>query len=316
MFLAVSVWPSILLYASKKIQNNYKIVLKAVKQNGHAFHYASINLRNNYDIVYEAIKYNGLLLFSVSKELQNNYDIVYLAVQNDSNAIQYASDELKNNYNIVFEAVKQNYQVLSDIPQKEYWLNHEILLQSLKQCTQTLQHAPNEIKNDVTFAIKVLSQNEYSLSSLLEMVKYFSFTLRYGGLESYFGQLFHNKYPMKLNFFFSTILFGIMKKQQHYSTCTCKISSQIVTKDDGDGGSVKKRSFSSSPLFKKTSKLQKLNKLGIYALLDFKKQLAQFLGVRMGPEWKNIEIAYSNLKMIYTSDIPLAVLPRPLTYHC
>jgi hypothetical protein len=142
--LAVSHDGTNLRYASRKLQNNYDIVMIAVSNNfavvidgmsndlkqtvngysnilvklavdslhnGYidALKYASNKLQDNYDIVIAAVANNCNLNF-VSERLRDNFDIVKMVMSksNCGTQIQYVSDRLRNNYEIIMTGIKHD----------------------------------------------------------------------------------------------------------------------------------------------------------------------------------------------------------------
>jgi hypothetical protein len=91
------------------INQNLKIMLDAVKQNGQALIWASDELKQNRQLVMIAVEQSGKALKQVDAKFKNEFAIVLLAVKQDGLALQYASDELKNDREIVLAAVRSNW---------------------------------------------------------------------------------------------------------------------------------------------------------------------------------------------------------------
>ena len=70
-------------------------VIVQMKKDGSMLEYVGSKFQNDYDVVLEAVKTFEWALCYTSKELQNDYEIVYQALQLNPNAIEFASDEMK-----------------------------------------------------------------------------------------------------------------------------------------------------------------------------------------------------------------------------
>jgi hypothetical protein len=119
------------------LQNEKKIILKVVRENGLALQFAEPKLTNDEDIVAAAvgnngmslqfvgnaikeilvndkqimisiIQNNGLTLQFACSEVKSNKETVLIAVKNDGLSLKYANDSLKEDPTIIMEAIKQN----------------------------------------------------------------------------------------------------------------------------------------------------------------------------------------------------------------
>jgi hypothetical protein len=93
-------------YTQEGDWEDYNTVLATI-QNGHAhaLSCASAWLQDNFDIVIAAVRTNGYVLEHASQHLQGDFDIVMAAVTSAGSALQFASKELQGNYDIVMAAV-------------------------------------------------------------------------------------------------------------------------------------------------------------------------------------------------------------------
>lgn len=123
---------SYLRYASDRLKDNDKFVLKNVKRNGHSLCYASKRLQNNKEVVLAAVKQNGDALNYASYKLRDNYEIVLAAVQQNGYALECASYRLQDIKEIVLEAVKQNGDALAYAPPCMID-DEQIVLEAIKQ---------------------------------------------------------------------------------------------------------------------------------------------------------------------------------------
>ena len=108
-------------HASARLQACYDVVLAAVNQCGTALSYASAELQADYRVVMAAVTMNGIALRDASRELQANNDVVTKAVTMNGMALQFASDELRANEEIVDAATMQDrralqYSLVQDAP--------------------------------------------------------------------------------------------------------------------------------------------------------------------------------------------------------
>lgn len=84
----------------KKIWNNKRFAMEAVKLNGKALDKMGFGqnclIGNDYvEVVYEAVKHDGLALQYAGNKARANHDIVLEAVKQNPNAIKFASDDIK-----------------------------------------------------------------------------------------------------------------------------------------------------------------------------------------------------------------------------
>jgi len=100
-----------LKYASKDLQNDKEVVIKAVKQNGIALRYASKNLKNNKEVAIEAVKQNGDSLQLASEDLRNDKEVVIEAIKQNAYSFKCASKNLKNDKSIINVALMQNLDI-------------------------------------------------------------------------------------------------------------------------------------------------------------------------------------------------------------
>jgi hypothetical protein len=138
-------------FASKELQNDKEVVLKAVKQNGDAFRpaleFASEELKNNKEVVLEAVKRNGLALEFASKELQNDKEIRFEAAKKRREDFIFFAKEYLIEKETVLEAVKRNGLVL-EFASEELQNNKEIVLEAVKRNGDALRYASKKLRNN------------------------------------------------------------------------------------------------------------------------------------------------------------------------
>jgi hypothetical protein len=88
--------------------DDYDVVMAAVKQSGTALRFASKRLQDDEAIVLAAVNSDGLSLIYASDRLRDDYDVVLAAVRKDRTALGYASDRLRNDVKFCIECAKKN----------------------------------------------------------------------------------------------------------------------------------------------------------------------------------------------------------------
>lgn len=109
-------------------------VLEQVKNNIFALQFASKRLRDDYDVVLAAVECHSVSLKFASERLRNNKYIVLVAVTNFGGSIFYASQRLRSDYDVALAAVQENiwsFGLVSPMAQalliKNYKINHRLL---------------------------------------------------------------------------------------------------------------------------------------------------------------------------------------------
>mmetsp|Transcript_12279 Transcript_12279/g.14823 ORF Transcript_12279/g.14823 Transcript_12279/m.14823 type:complete len:227 (+) Transcript_12279:1-681(+) len=175
-----------------------------------------------------------------------------IAIKNNPNSLQYISENLKNNYRIVKTAISLNALVY--------------------------KYASIELRNNNKLALIAIAQTSTILSIL-------SNKLRNGGLEDYIKRVFAEKYPLNMETFKSTILFG-----------SININKNIKT----------------------TNHIYKLCHLGTYASIDIKKLIGEYAGLQYGTQWQILKKAAQNmnLKLIQQKENMKLSTPSSLKSDC
>jgi hypothetical protein len=109
----------LLKYASKRLKNNFRIVFAAVMNNGHSLEYSSKRLQNNKEIVIAAIQSskpknidyedNNMALKFASSKLRDDEEIIMIAIKNNAYSLYYTSERILDKKNIILTAVKNRY---------------------------------------------------------------------------------------------------------------------------------------------------------------------------------------------------------------
>lgn len=97
---------------SCELQNDYDLVLKAVRQSGSALRYAGVDQVKNKIIVLEAVTKDGLALEYASPENQNDIEIVRSAFENNPQSIHYASIDIKKDRSYAKEFIAKSPDVI------------------------------------------------------------------------------------------------------------------------------------------------------------------------------------------------------------
>ena len=82
-----------------------RLVLAAVRCNGHALRYASEQLRGDREVVLAAVRQNGWALEYASGQLKGDREVVLAAVKQNGDALCYASPQLRSDREVVLAAV-------------------------------------------------------------------------------------------------------------------------------------------------------------------------------------------------------------------
>jgi len=284
-------------YASNELKNDEILVLKAVEEDGNALTYASIELKNNPNIVLIAVKQTDNALKYASDKLKNDHDIVLEAVKLNIRTLSYASKELKNDPNYILELMKEcgndavhyasylaRRAIVNGYPLIEETFDENIVLEAVKQNGLALQHASNELKSSYKFILEAVKQNPVALlHASSELQKNTNLIIEAAcssqphsprwllSCRHHYQTIRDVLIPFKYTFL-STILFGL-------SICYEKKENSLMNKNSffsSTTTAIQMDSLSTSS----NNSLQQLNRLGSYEVLDFKKKLADYLGVK------------------------------------
>jgi hypothetical protein len=103
-----------LIYASTELKNDFKIIKKAIKNNGRVLQYLPEKFKNNFEIVLLSIKSNGWNIRFASHKLQSNFELLFESIRYMDNRFLHLFDILsyKNKYFLSCNLKKiQNYLV-------------------------------------------------------------------------------------------------------------------------------------------------------------------------------------------------------------
>lgn len=137
-------------------QDDYELVLIAVKKNGLALEFASERLKNDFDIALCAVKKNGLALEFVSDELRRNEQIIREAVCSDGNSLKYVPDEFKTNRDLILEAsLNCDVELIPEI----FLNDREIAKRLIDKDCDAFGFLSEELRKDLDFIIQATKIN-------------------------------------------------------------------------------------------------------------------------------------------------------------
>ena len=132
-----------------------------------ALEYASEEMKDNVEIVMAAVKTESFALQYASSNMKNNIDIVMEAVKQWPSSLQFASPHLQNNFQVVMEAVKGSPEVLG-LASSEMQHNEDIVMAAVLKCETAFRYVPYKFREDSQFALKLLSQLNYSFKEYFQ----------------------------------------------------------------------------------------------------------------------------------------------------
>mmetsp|Transcript_32079 Transcript_32079/g.65332 ORF Transcript_32079/g.65332 Transcript_32079/m.65332 type:complete len:1912 (-) Transcript_32079:226-5961(-) len=161
--------------------NERKLCLAAVKQNGKALEYVSEHLKKDRGLILAAVKQSGMCLeyAMLGKEAspedsETRFDIVLAAVQEDGLALQHAPDEMKDISRLVLKAVEQNGFAL-EFASKSLKESQEVVTAAVKEEGRALKFASDKMQDNLQVVLTALSENglalEFVSNEMMDMKK-------------------------------------------------------------------------------------------------------------------------------------------------
>jgi hypothetical protein len=303
-----------LKYASTTLKNDFEIVLAAVTTRGCALQHGSAEMRNNREIVSMATcKFPCVFRFA-SEELRSDFDFALPLVKRDGDVLGCLSDELKSNFEMILAAMssykfssmhcdvdvlKGFKEFIEDEMSRNFMLpfHHyqSTLLFGMHACAKyPLSMFENksfstdsEFHNDVKeiFAVcEASSKSKQKRGNDVKKAKHFG-----GGCD--------------------TLSLSLSRSSPSSSWNTADATTTTTTNEHHRGqlsppyllGCEESIYPSSSSSFETTigmlggMGLRRLNALGEEGLLEFKKNVAEYAGVQVGPRWNAIKKAHDYL---------------------
>ena len=153
-------------YASKRLQSQHSVILKAVSRERAVYKSLPEIIRFKKQITLAAVLDHGASLRFTSNNLKNDYQIVRAAVCNSGCSIKYASKRLKDNKKLALLAVKSSSGGLSGSEllyiSSRLKNDKEVCLQAVKESSSAIRHVPEKLKVDPEIAIQALSRSAYN----------------------------------------------------------------------------------------------------------------------------------------------------------
>ena len=128
-----------------------------------------------------------MALFIAAEELQKDREIVLTAVRKDEMALMYAAEELKTNVPFIMEIAKENLRVLNFVSNEvknelsemkefqdlilEAAENKDMFQEIAKTNEFVMMHAPEKLKTDVLFIMKIAKENLRIINYVSDEVK-------------------------------------------------------------------------------------------------------------------------------------------------
>jgi hypothetical protein len=305
--------------APKALKANREVVLSAVKTKGDQLVHASDELKADRMIVGFAVRQNGLSLQYASSDLKNDKEIVMAAVVNDGGALLLASEELRNDFDVVLAAVCQNGMSL-EYASPQLKNDKNIVINAVIQDGRATLFSSNKILNDFEFAKLVLSETKSLRYLHVKFKAEHSFAFEAVKLNPRNFQFVSTELKNCREIVWCAVqqcgecyLYASdsMKSELEVLICSIALAPHVIwaapahLKQPRYLTDFLNYAIQINHLFKSTvlfgcslghCKLYLLNKLGKYASIDIKKQIADYVGVCYGVKLWRYKKALVGLK--------------------
>mmetsp|Transcript_32149 Transcript_32149/g.41334 ORF Transcript_32149/g.41334 Transcript_32149/m.41334 type:complete len:422 (+) Transcript_32149:106-1371(+) len=263
--------------------NDYEIVLKAVRENGEVLQYASDEMKNTYNIVLEAVKQNGIAFGFASGKMKGNREIALTAVKTCGRMYQWVQgDDLVNDYEIIMTAVRNDGLSVRFSP-KKFRNNYEIMYTAIQSRSDLISLASPKLQMNLNISLSVVGQE--GIHCLGKTVKLFDLDSLNKHIEFHYP-----KYGLRLNSFL-LFLFGINSHHEPVPSISSPSSSSKRAPQSPLMCLTRiKKKYRQIDKAKRTPLLL-LNRLGDEALLEFKKNVSQYAGIQQGDYWTALKAA-------------------------
>jgi serine/threonine protein kinase len=104
-------------------------------------------MQNDKKIVLDLVSQNGLGLEFCSEEMRSDKDVVISAIKNNPKSLDFADEKLYKDRDVIMETVKRNGKMLIDIYPQHFMVDKEIVLTSMSHGNKLRYCAP-DMKND------------------------------------------------------------------------------------------------------------------------------------------------------------------------
>ena len=175
MLAAVEQEGHAILFASKDLRDDPKIVLAAVKQDGSVIQYVSESMKSDPKIMLAAVVGNdATALHHASKSLKSDPKIVLAAVKRSGEALEYASKSLKSDPKIVLAAVKGNDYCswTLQFASKDLRDDPKIVLAAVKHNGSALEYASKSMKSDSKIVLAAVKENGLALQFVSKKLRF------------------------------------------------------------------------------------------------------------------------------------------------
>ena len=158
-----------LKYLSAELQNDKKVVLKAVKRDGMALEFASVALQNDKEVVLLAIKRNVNAIKFASLVLQNDKEVLLELIKEYYWLLEY-SFGFDDDGKLFFEDSKKNDEAFR-FALVALQNNKEVLLMAIKNAGWLLQFASESLKSDIEIVLEAVKSDVSALEYASESLK-------------------------------------------------------------------------------------------------------------------------------------------------
>jgi len=174
---------------------NFKDVLKRISEEKTSLEFFP-EFNDEEKIVLAALKNDGHMLKFASERLKNKPAVVLKAVEADKDALKHAAEGLRNDEAFMFKQIKAHpsqAQYLGRVLNVDH-VFHETTMKKLG--SEFLEYAAPELKKDKDFFIKILEIDKTALKyadpALKDDKDVVIASIRWGGTESYMGDTLKN----------------------------------------------------------------------------------------------------------------------------
>lgn len=157
----------LLCAASKEMQDDKVLALKAIKSNSYAIQYLSDRLKEDKDVGLAAVKASPINLRYLGKKLLNDKEIVLESVKNNPNILEFADYQLRDDEEVVIAAARS-----IDLNNHSLESASNRLKKKREVVAELLQHKFPDAKN---LATSCSSDRDF----YLEVTKQYNSILRY-----------------------------------------------------------------------------------------------------------------------------------------
>ncbi|KAG2382035.1 hypothetical protein C9374_005827 [Naegleria lovaniensis] len=161
----------VLFYAAEELRSNKEFVLEVVQVNGKTLFFASSSLKSDKDVALAAVRQNGLALKSVNKNtLHKHHEIVEEAVKQNNSALRFVPTDLLKDHDFMLKMLKLTIPELSTFALFDN-SNKELMMKLVRKCGVLLQIASDELKEDRGFVLDAVKNDWEALAFASETLR-------------------------------------------------------------------------------------------------------------------------------------------------